>query len=217
MMLATARLLVPDRYDVLAYTVPASTSDPDSDTDFDDGDRQRRRTVEFATWIAIVLVAGGTYLVADASLAATAAAVGAVYLLRTVAVDRYVPDPVTTDYRAVEAGRGTDIVTAHEHERDKRVRLRRVLLAVAVLVVVAAGALAGDFLGVAAVVVVVALGSLAPTDTDEARMVPEVVATALAADRAARRYDDLTFPDDRDGAETAATITGADTAAPTDG
>jgi len=91
-------------------------------------------------------------------------------------------------HRSVEAGRGADVVAAHETEYRKRERIRRVTTAVVTVLAVGGGVgFDRPLVGVAGAAVVLGAFLLGGHDRDE--VVPEVVATGVAPDRAAERYD----------------------------
>lgn len=96
--------------------------------------------------------------------------------------------PEGASHRSVEAGRGADIVTTHESEYRKRERIRRVTTAVVTVLAVGGGVgFDRPLVGVAGAAVVLGAFLLGGHDRDE--VVPEVVATSVAPDRAAERYD----------------------------
>jgi len=95
--------------------------------------------------------------------------------------------PDGPEYRTVAAGRGSEIVLAHEREARKRRQMRSLLLGVVAVVVLGAGvALSRPVVGagLAALVGVVAV----VTDSDRA-VVPELVAEGLHPETAAAEYD----------------------------
>lgn len=178
-----------DRYDVLAYAEPEE----------DDDAADRRRAIEFGTWIVIALLVGWV-VVAGRSLAMAAALAGLVYFGRIVVVRRSVPPSYGTAYRAVQAGRGTEIVAAHEAERDRRARLRTALLGVVVLGVGGLAVARGAYLAAAAFGGVVALFVVAPvTVTDDEHLVPNLAETNLSRDAADRRFEEVTFHGETEG------------------
>jgi hypothetical protein len=177
-----------DRYDVLAY------ADPDADDDAAD----RRRALEFGTWVAIALLVGWV-VVADRSLALAAALAGSVYLGRVVVVRRSFPPSYETTHRAVPAGRGDEIVAAHEAERDRRARLRTAFLGLVVLAVGGLAVARGAYLAAAAFGGVVVLFVAAPVAvTDDEHLVPDLVATALSRETVTSRFETVTFHEDAD-------------------
>lgn len=96
--------------------------------------------------------------------------------------------PDGPSHRSIEAGHGAEVVAAHESEYRKRERIRRVTTAVVTVLAVGGGVgFDRPLVGVAGAAVV--LGAFFLGGHDREAVVPEVVATSIAPDRAAERYD----------------------------
>jgi hypothetical protein len=114
--------------------------------------------------------------------------------LRTVDVLRY-ETPDGPSYRAIESGRGEQIVAAHEREVRKRRLLRWILLGGIAVAVAGYGVFVDQVvLGGAAAVVVLAAGYWQGGIGDEA--IPELVERNTYRDRAAEAYDLDVVPED---------------------
>jgi len=162
-----------ERVDVLAYDVPAPRS----------GDERRRRR---GLGLATVVVASAVVAVGFVRGTLLLAAIGAtlVVLVRCLlfAEDR----ELETTYRTVEAGRGGEIVSAHEAEATKRSRMRKALSGLVALGVVAYGVFQGSLLlSIFGGGAIATLGVVVGDDHD----LPRVVESDVDRDRAARRFD----------------------------
>jgi len=92
-------------------------------------------------------------------------------------------------YRAVEAGRGSEVVAAHEAEFRKRRALRWALGGLVALVALAYSLLIAQRPLLGVVVSVAVLGLLASRSTPRSEAVPSVVAERLDRHEAARKYE----------------------------
>ncbi|NHN40318.1 hypothetical protein G9C85_01535 [Halorubellus sp. JP-L1] len=171
-----------ERVDVLAYDEPASLSPED---------RKRRRMVSLATAVvATVLLAVG--LVRGRLLLA---AIGAAVAVAVSALLFGFDAELETTYRTVEAGRGSEIVRAHEVEARKRSQLRTALVVVLAGGVTAYGIFRGSLLlSIVAGGSVAGLGVFLGGDPH----LPRVVEADVDRDRARSMFD-LEQDADRDG------------------
>jgi len=162
-----------DRVDVLAY---------DRYADRPEGDRTRQQRVSIGAYGLVAVVVGYGVLQAEVPLAALGAlaVLGARYLV--FGADR----SVETVYRAVEAGRGEEIVRAHEIEARRRDRMRSALLAIAVGGVLAYGYLSASLL--LAAIGAGVLGAVAYVTGSDPKL-PRIAAADVDRDRAAREFD----------------------------
>lgn len=162
-----------DRVDVVAF---------DAYESLPDDERKHRQAVAVATYVVVAVVVAGALVRGRLLLGVLGAAVvlGAWQLL--FREDR----PITTTYRAVEAGRGEAIVRAHEVEARKRDRMRTFLLMVVAAAVIVWGVLEGSLL--VAVVGGGAVGGLAVVAGGDP-LLPRVVEADVDRERADELFE----------------------------
>ncbi|WP_323677018.1 hypothetical protein [Halorubellus sp. PRR65] len=175
-----------ERVDVVAFDEPASRST---------AERKHRQTVAFATYTVVAVVLGAA-LVQGMLLLGVLGAVGVLGVWHLLFRD---DRPMTTTYRAVEAGRGAEILHAHETEARKRDQMRTFVVAGVVAVVAGWGFIQGSLLlsllgggAVAAFAYVV----------DDEPLLPRVVETDIERERADSLFeivDGTTTDDDERG------------------
>jgi hypothetical protein len=161
------------RVDVMAY---------DAYEDRTESEQERRQRIALGTYtvVAVVLGAGliqGRLLL---SVLATLAVLSARWLL--FGEDR----TVTTTYRAVEAGRGEEIVQAHETEVRKRRQMRAALAVIVIGVVVGWGVIQGSLL--LSILVGSVIAGVSYLMDDDPKL-PSIVEADVDRERAARQFD----------------------------
>lgn len=172
------------RVDVVAFDEREALSD---------AERKHQQTVALATYVVVAVVLGGA-LVQGMLLLGVLGAVGVLVVHRLLFRD---DRPIATTYRAVDAGRGEEIVRAHETEARKRDQMRTFLVAVVVVVVAGWGLIQGSLLlSVLGAGAVAAFASVADDDP----LLPRVVEADVDRERADRLFElvegTATTPDD---------------------
>lgn len=162
-----------ERVDVVAYDAYEERSE---------SAEKRRQTVAFATYTVVAVVLGAGFVQGRLLLSVLAAL--AVLSARWLLFD---PDrAVRTRYRAVEAGRGEEILRAHAAEARKRGRARTALVVLAVGAILAYGFVTGSLL-----LAVIGASVVATLEyvTNSATRLPRVVDEDVERDRAERQFD----------------------------
>lgn len=164
-----------DHVDVLAYDVPAVDGDGES--------ANRRRALTLAAWsVAAVAIGVGVF---QGSVLVGAVAAFAVLGVRALAFEDGDRE-MRTRYRAIDAGRGSEVVRAHEMEARRRERMRTVFLGIVALSALGYGYLVNEpMLGVLAAGVVGAVGVLSGEDP----AVPCVVEANIQRERAQEQFE----------------------------